>query len=385
VALSYLHSEQDLTYQIAAFTKYSWLHYHPDALGDLAFNGISQDTARSSFANGIQGDGSYKLGFGHTVRAGFLVTGERVQADTSSTVLPLVDAATSTFSSTPETIVDNTEKTGWTYSAYLQDEWKVTPTVTLNYGGRFDVVNTYVTGNQLSPRINGVWQATPTTVVHAGYASYFSPPSFELVSTETTAQFANTSAFPPGAVTENSPVKPERSQYFDVGVTQELFTGFKAGVDTYYKYAHDLIDEGQFGAPVLLTPFNYRLGINKGVELTTAYDNGPFSYYGNLSIAQQKAEDLISAQFNFSADDLANAADMPINTDHSELMIASAGMSYLWLGTRYGVDIIAGTGLRTTRSDGPINGGTVPSYEQVNLTIQHRFADHRTRGPHQSL
>jgi outer membrane receptor protein involved in Fe transport len=378
LVLSYLRVEEDLNYQLSAFTKYSTIHYSPDFLGDIAFNGIAQDTMRSSFANGLQGDGSYQLGGGHTLRAGFLFTGEKVQADTNSSVLPQVGTDTAgnpIFGSAPETVIDNTEKTGWTYSAYLQDEWKVTPTVTLNYGGRFDVVNTYVTGNQLSPRVNAVWQATPSTVVHAGYANYFSPPSFELVSTETIARFANTSAAP--ATAENAGIKPERSQYFDIGVTQELFPGFKAGVDTYYKYAHDLIDEGQFGAPVLLTPFNYRVGINKGVELTTTYDKGPFSYYGNLAIAQQKAEDIISAQFNFTPADLAYAASNPINTDHSELMTASAGMSYLWRGTRYGVDLIAGSGLRTTRSDTPnvINGGTVPSYEQVNLTVSHRFAD----------
>ena len=376
LSLSYLRSEEDLNYQIAAFTKYSSLQYHPDALGDIAFNGIAQDTLRTSFANGIQGDGSYKLSSDHTLRAGFLLTGERVQADTNSSVLPQVgtDAfGNPIFGSTPESIIDNTEKTGWTYSAYLQDEWKVMPTLTLNYGGRFDVVNTYVTGNQVSPRINAVWQATPSTVVHAGYASYFSPPSFELVSTESLGLFNNTSAQP--AVAQNSAIKPERSQYLDLGVTHDFFPGFKAGVDAYYKYAHDLIDEGQFGAPVLLTPFNYRVGVNKGVEITTTYDNGPFSYYGNLAIAQQKAEDIISAQFNFTTDDLANAADMPINTDHSELMVASGGVSYLWLGTRYSLDMIAGSGLRTTRSDGPINGGTVPSYEQVNLGISHRFEE----------
>ena len=375
LVLSYLRSEQDLNYQLSAFTKYSTIRYHPDALGDLAFNGIAQDTLRSSFANGLQFDGSYKLSAEHTLRAGLLFTGEKVAADTTSSVLPLVDAATSTFGPTPISIVDDTEKTGWTYSAYIQDEWKVVPTVAVNYGARFDEVNTYVMGNQLSPRLNTVWQATPSTVVHAGYANYFSPPSFELVSTETTSKFVNTSAFPPGSVTENSPIKPERSHYFDVGVTQELFPGFKAGLDTYYKYAHDLIDEGQFGAPVLLTPFNYRLGVNKGVEITTTYDNGPFSYYGNLAIAQQKAKQIISAQFNFTQDDLMSAADGPINTDHSELMTASGGVSYLWLGTRYSVDMIAGSGLRTTRSDGPINGGTVPSYEQVNLGVSHRFEE----------
>jgi outer membrane receptor protein involved in Fe transport len=54
-------------------------------------------------------------------------------------------------------------------------------------------------------------------------------------------------------------------------------------------------------------------------------------------------------------------------------MTASAGMSYLWEGTRFSVDLLAGTGARTTRSDGPINGGTLPSYEQVNLGISHRI------------
>jgi outer membrane receptor for ferrienterochelin and colicin len=48
----------------------------------------------------------------------------------------------------------DSEKTSFTYSAYLQDEWKALPTVTVNYGARFDVVNGYTMGSQLSPRIN---------------------------------------------------------------------------------------------------------------------------------------------------------------------------------------------------------------------------------------
>ena len=42
-------------------------------------------------------------------------------------------------------------------------------------------------------------------------------------------------------------------------------------MDSYYKQATDLIDEGQFGAPIILTPFNYAHGQVYGVEFTGNY------------------------------------------------------------------------------------------------------------------
>src|SRR4051794_31959680 len=55
------------------------------------------------------------------------------------------------------------------------------------------------------------------------------------------------------------------------------------------------------------------------------------------------------------------------------MMTASAGLSYLWQGTRFSIDLLAGSGTRTTRPGGPPNGGSLPSYEQVNLGISHSF------------
>ena len=43
------------------------------------------------------------------------------------------------------------------------------------------------------------------------------------------------------------------------------------GVDAYYKHAAQLIDAGQFGAPIILTPFNYQTGRQTGAELTVNY------------------------------------------------------------------------------------------------------------------
>jgi outer membrane receptor protein involved in Fe transport len=376
-AVSFLHSHGDLDFQVSALTKYSYLQYYPDTLlGDLAFNGISEDAARTSFANNLQAEGTYRLTPNHTLRGGLLVSGEHVTARINSDVLDQTGTdifGNPIFATNTTAIAANTEKTSFSYSAYLQDEWKALPTVTVNYGARADLVNGYTTGGQISPRLNVVWKATPTTTFHAGYASYFTPPPQELVSTEDLALFANTTGAPPS--TENSPIKNERANYFDVGVVQQALTGLTVGVDAYYKYARNLLDEGQFGAPIVLTPFNYHTGINKGVELSTNYNVGNFTFYGNLAIASQVAKGIDSAQFNFSPSDLASADSMFVNTDHSQLKTASAGVAYLWHGTRFTADMIAGSGLRTQPdNDLVFNGETVPSYQQVNLGISHVFA-----------
>jgi hypothetical protein len=376
-AVSYLHSQGDLDFQVSAVSKYSFLQYYPDtSLGDLAFNGISENAARTSWANDLQAEGTYRLTPNHTLRGGIFVSGEHVTAKANSDVLDQIGTDSSgnpIFATTTTAIAANSEKTSFSYSAYLQDEWKALPTVTVNYGARFDLVNGYTQGSQLSPRVNAVWQATPTTTVHAGYASYFTPPPQELVSTEDLALFANTSAEP--AVTQNSPIKNEKAQYLDTGVTQQVIHGLTVGVDLYYKYARNLLDEGQFGAPIILTPFNYHVGINKGVELTTNYAVGNLTFYGNLAIANQLAKGIDSAQFNFSPSDLASADSMFVNTDHSQLKTESAGVAYLWHGTRYSVDLAAGSGLRSQPANNLVyNGETVPSYQQVNLGVSHVFA-----------
>ncbi|MGH7124382.1 MAG: TonB-dependent receptor, partial [Stellaceae bacterium] len=61
-----------------------------------------------------------------------------------------------------------------------------------------------------------------------------------------------------------------------------------------------------------------------------------------------------------------------IHTDHDQFLTASAGISYLWRGTRISVDVLAGSGLRRDNGSAP-NGGALPSYEQVNLGVSRKF------------
>jgi len=137
------------------------------------------------------------------------------------------------------------------------------------------------------------------------------------------------------------------------------------------KIASDLIDEGQFGAPIIFFPFNYQKGWVKGVELTLSYDIDNWSFYGNFAASQELGKNIITGQFNFSADDLAFIATNAIHTDHDQTYTSSAGIKYTLptTNTRFAVDLTAGSGLRTTLPGGPPNGAAVPGYQQVNFSI----------------
>jgi hypothetical protein len=166
-------------------------------------------------------------------------------------------------------------------------------------------------------------------------------------------------------------VQPERSNVFDVGVTQKIYAipGLEVGVDAYYKTATDLLDDGQFGAAYVLTAFNYARGMNEGVELKASYTNGNFKAYANVASAKQIATDVVSNQYLFDSVELAYIANNYVYTDHSQLLTASAGASYLWNGTRFSASMIYGSGLRS----GFANTTSVPSYTQVNLGLSHEF------------
>jgi len=347
--------------QLASFARYSTLHFIPDTVGDILFNGQATDVYRRSFASGLQGDGAYRLDDAHTLRAGFTLSGESTRVSNVSTVLP------SSGADAPFTITDDNSKLGWIAGVYLQDEWRLTDTLTLNVGLRFDQMWQYVDANQLSPRINLVYKPFDGTTFHVGYARYFTPPQQALAGPVNVAAFVPT--YVPPDTTKQDPVQPERSHYFDAGVVHTVLPGLQVGLDGYYKIARDLIDDGTFGPGLVLDAFNYEKAVNYGVELSATYSNGNFKAYGNLAWARQLATNIVSNQYLFGADELAYIANHYVSTDHAQIWTGSAGVSYLWQGTRYSADFIYGSGLRS----GDFNNDHVPAYTQVNVGAAREF------------
>jgi outer membrane receptor protein involved in Fe transport len=285
----------------------------------------------------------------------------------------------------PFSIADNHNLTGSFYGLYLQDEWKILETLTLNFGARFDVFNSsFDNENQISPRANLIWQPTDSTTLHAGYSRYFTPPPIEDVAGSSVNKFDGTSnESPAGPNAPDDHVKAERADYFDAGISQKITKHLQIGLDGYYKWAKNQLDDGLFGQALILSAFNYARGEIYGAEFTGSYNRGGFSAYANISYSVAKGEDWNSSQFLFDPSDLAFVKNHWIFLDHDQTVTGSFGASYLWnesakTSTRVYADALYGSGLRTDALGVP-NGSTVPAYYSVNLGAEQSFKIHKNQ------
>lgn len=350
-------------YQVSLGQRYTGVNYQPDPIGDLIFNGVAGSIDRSNRANTLQADISTPLDDGvHTLRYGLYVSDEHPLSNSISQVFP-ADTDGNQTSNVPIAIVDDAPHiNARTYGLYLQDEWNLTDKLTMNYGVRADKVDAYVNEGQVSPRLGFVYQATDSTTLHAGYARYFTPPPAELISPTDIALFQGTTNQLPTDV--NAQTLSERSHYFDAGISQKLGTHLTLGLDAYYRKVHNLLDEGQFGAALIFSPFNYAHGRVRGLEFTSNYANSDFNAYLNVSTSRAMGKDVVTGQYNFEQDELDYIATHWVHLDHDQRLTGNGGISYNLDGTVLGADFLYGSGLRAEFA----NTAHLPAYYQINLS-----------------
>jgi len=357
---------ENIDTQVSAFARYASVNFMPDVYDDLAFNDVASNVTRNSMLYGAQFDAADRLSEEHTLRAGLDVSIERTQVDNLSTVLPLDGAGNPV--PTPETLNDSTSKLGWNAGAYVQDEWRIRPDLTLNTGLRFDQMEQYVSANQFSPRIVLLYKPFEDTSLHAGVSRYFTPPMQAQAASSNLALVQNTTQ--QQAIPLADPVRPERATYFDIGVDQKLLPGLTVGLDTFYKRSTDTLDDGQFGQAVVLTQFNYAQGRSQGEEFKINYSQGGFRAYANASYEVTKVKDVVSNQYLIGDPvELAYLANNWTYASDAQTISASLGTSYRWNNLLASLDGIYGSGLRA----GFANEQHSPGYTQWNAAVAWDF------------
>ena len=347
--VAYQKSAGDLNLQVAGYGRVSTVHFTPDPVGDLFFNGVASDVDRKLYSGGLQADASYKLGEKHTLRGGVMVLDESLSADTTTTVFP-VDANGNPTGTAPSPSWTTTSRTPCLSGVYLQDEWKILPKVTLNYGARFDLYYaSFDKENQPSPRVNLIYQPTDATTLHAGYARYFTPPPLENVPSASVAKFNGTS----NAVGDG----PGRSRQ---GRARQLFRRGhqpEAGARIAGRRGRLLQECQQPARRWPVRPDAHPVGVqlcggqrSMAWSSPASYTTGGFSTYANVAYSVAQGKDWNSAQFLFDPDDAAYVQNHWIYLDHDQRVTGSFGASYLWKhdggSSRFYVDALYGSGLQ---------------------------------------
>ncbi len=259
---------------------------------------------------------------------------------------------------TPTVLV---HRSGYYNAAYLQDTWRATPKITLNYGVRYDsyygkqsLSPDSVKKDYLSPRLNFAYAFTPKTTVRLSYNKLFSQPPL--------AQ---------GAILGTNLV-PQTTDLYEVDALHNLTPQQALKVSYYYKNARNEFDTGllipytQFGA---YTTLQYTSQGVHGLELSYNFvPRGPVGFDGYLAYTNSIAKPNGLDQTGGPA---------PIVNDHDQLNTLSAGLSYTFKSSAFaGLDAYYGSGEASSvlapisaSNSNVLNNGQRNSHYFVNLRL----------------
>ena len=279
-----------LDFQVSTFGRYSSLFFTPGAnVGDILYNGIAQTAYKRDVAYGLQAEGAWHLGDAHTVRFGVLYQADDMLSNTSSLVLPTADGGPRQSQSQSALPRSGPDLPDLGHAADHRRQWlqawlELRPLCPGRMEDR-SPTSPSITACATMPSAPSIPKTSSARASMRCGRRPTPPPSMPAMRAISRRRPSNwwrartwrCSTTPPAATdhTDTTP-KAERADYFDAGLVQKLRDGLEVGLDSFYKMSHNLIDEGQFGAPIILTPFNYAKGRQYGAEFTAQLSERQF-------------------------------------------------------------------------------------------------------------
>ena len=313
---TFQHSAEGLTLQASLFGA---------AASEKAdFNTLSRDRRTSA---GTQIDASYELGSRHVLRAGLLLT--------RSTSREFVGAGA----------VPDERRTS--LGLYAQDEWKIGTGLTFNPGIRAEWLTGLGSSAELEPRASFVWTGRGGLTAHIGYARY-------------------AVAVPLGEEGVLGELKPERDDYFDVGVQHRL-GGLTLGADAYWRKARNLLVERETPGSAFSNAFVFQHGRFRGIEFSSTYSHGPVTVWANFTISKAQGRTIVGGASLFSAAALVAADSGWINLAADRPFSASGGLTWRLGKLSFGADVTTGSGAVRTLDTGGPNGTRSSAFASFGL------------------
>ena len=292
------------------------------------------------------------------MRGGLFLQTDHSISDTTSQVL-LTDNAGEPLSDVPTTLIDNGSKTEWIYSAYLQDEWKLMPDRHRQLRPALRPVHRL---HQRQPGQSAAQCGVAGAARHDRACRLFAlPVAAALRAGRRQGHRAVHEHHVPAAVAVSRITAGRAGELLrSRRAAEDHAASSPSGLDTYYKQSDNLIDEGQFGAPIILTPFNYRYGKQYGAEFTANYTTENFTAYLNFAATERQGQG-----HRFGAVQLSPDGSRPTSRTTTFISITSsstpprAACRTCGNDTRFSADFLVGSGLR---ADLPLPPGETTPY-----------------------
>lgn len=343
-------------FRVAPYYKYSSVDVTNDPANDLYSYGKITGATPSSFAQhrhtnnlGLRTDYTLRADDHHLIKTGLQVQGSRsdgfVSIQTNPALAPLVDS---------------TPNIGFFEGIYLQDDYKIVDSLILSAGLRFDAVqfsfgDLKSNDSLLQPRVGLTYLATPQTQLHVFYGKLFQPAPVENLRYEFDASSGSFNLL------NSYDIKAEKDDYYEAGISQQLFGQQILSLNAYYKTGVNILDDGQVLNTSIAQPYNFNTGYAYGAEISVRGQlTEDWSEFVNYSYGIAKGR-------GRSGDTSGSNDDQFL--DHVQPHTMNAGVTWAKNSLWWTLQGLYGSGLRT----GPNNSLNLPSHFTMDTTLGYEF------------